>query len=119
MLRFIVRILGNTLAISLAAYYVKGFSFPKDWKLVLLAGLILALFNAILKPILKLISAPFIIVTLGLFTLVINMALLWLLTQFLPELKIVGFWAYFWGVIIISFINLVVGILTKKRPKED
>lgn len=119
MLRFIVRILGNALAISLTAYFVKGFSFSKDWKLLLLAGLILALFNAILKPILKLISAPLIILTLGLFTLVINMALLWLLTQFLPELKIVGFWAYFWGTIIISLINWVVAGLTKKKPKTE
>ncbi len=119
MLRFIVRILGNALAISLAVYFVKGFSFPKDWKLLLLAGLILALFNAVLKPILRLISAPLIILTLGLFTLVINAALLWLLAQFLPELKIMGFWAYFWGTIIVSLINWIVAALTKKKPKSE
>jgi len=119
MLRFIVRILGNALAVSLATFFVKGFDFPKDWKLLLLAGLILALFNAVLKPILKLISAPLIILTLGLFSLVINAALLWLLAQFLPELKIVGFWAYFWGTLIISLINWVVAGLTKKKSKTE
>jgi len=119
MLRFTVRILGNALAISLAAFFVQGFSFTKDWMILLLAGLILALFNSILKPILKLISAPLIILTLGLFTLVINMGLLWLMTLFFPQLQIQGFWAYFWGTIIVSTINWVVGALTKKRAKVD
>ncbi len=119
MLRFLVRILGNALAISVAAYFVPNFYFPRDWKLLLLAGLILALFNAILKPLLKLISLPLIIISLGLFSLIINAALLWLLAQFLPELKIIGFWAYFWGTLIIVLMNLIVSLLTKKRHKDN
>ncbi len=119
MLRFLVRILGNALAISIASYFVPNFSFPRDWKLLLLAGLILALFNAILKPLLKLISFPLIIISLGLFSLIINAALLWLLSLFLPELKIIGFWAYFWGTLIISLINWLVVALTKKRAKKE
>ena len=118
MLRFIVRILGNALAVSLAAFFVQNFTFPKDWKLLLLAGLILAVFNAVLKPILKLISAPLMILSLGLFSLVINAALLWLLTLFLPQLQIRGFWAYFWGTLIISLVNWLVAVATKKAKKE-
>lgn len=115
-MRFIVRILGNALAIYLAAYFVQNFYFPRDWKLLLIAGLVLAVFNAFLKPVLKLISTPLIILTLGLFSLIINMALLWLLTQFLPELKIIGWWAYFWATIIISLINWLISWFTKKKP---
>lgn len=118
MLRFIIRILGNALAISLAAYFVQGFSFPRNWKLLLLAGLVLALFNAVIKPILKLISFPLIIVTFGLFSLVINTGLLWLLAQVFTELKIVGFWAYFWATIIICLINWIIGGLTKKKSQR-
>lgn len=117
MLRFIVRILGNALAIYLAAYFVPRFSFTDDWKMLLLAGFILALFNIILKPILKLISTPLIIITLGLFSLVINMGLLWLLAQFLSDIKISGFWAYFWGTLIITLINWIVAGLTRKKAK--
>jgi len=119
-MRFFVRILSNALAVYLAAYFVVGFDLPhqlQDWKLLLLAGLILAIFNAILKPILKLISLPFIILTLGFFTLIINIGLLWLLSQFLPELTIAGFWAYFWGTIIISLVNLIVEPFIKNRSK--
>jgi len=119
MLRFIVRILGNSLAISLAAFFVPNFSFPRDWKLLLLAGLILAVFNAVLKPLLKLISAPLMILSLGLFSLVINAGLLWLLSLFLPQLQIHGFWAYFWGTIIVSLVNWIVSALTKKKTKTD
>lgn len=117
-MRFIVRILANALAIYLAAYFVVGFDFPheaQDWKLLLLAGLLLALFNAILKPLLKLISTPLIILTLGLFTLIINIALLWLLSLIIPELVIADFWAYFWGVLIISVINWIVELFIKKK----
>ncbi|MBU4142964.1 phage holin family protein [Patescibacteria group bacterium] len=120
MMRFLVRILANALAIYLAAYFVIGFDFPhqaQDWKLLLLAGLILALFNAVLKPVLKLISAPLIILTLGLFTLIINIALLWLLSQILPQLTITNLWAYFWGTIIISLINWVVELFIKKKKE--
>lgn len=119
-MRFLVRILANALAIYLAAYFVVGFDFPhqtQDWKLLLLAGLILAIFNAILKPILKLISFPFIILTLGLFTIIINMALLWLLSQFLPELVISGFWPYFWGTVIVSVINWIVELFIRKKKE--
>lgn len=118
-MRFIVRILGNALAIFLAAYFIPNFHFPNDWKLLFLAGLILALFNAILKPILKLISAPLIILTFGLFSLAINLGLLWLLTLFLSELEITGFWAYFWGTIFITAINWLVAGLIKKQKKTD
>ena len=118
-LRFITRILGNALAIYLAAYFVPNFSFPKDWKLLFLTGLILALFNALLKPILKIISLPLIFITFGFFSLVINFAILWLLTFFVPELKIAGFWAYFWGTVIISLINWIVAGLTKKKFKTE
>jgi len=121
MMRFIVRILANALAIYLAAYFVIGFDFPReiqDWKLLLLAGLILAIFNAVLKPLIKLISLPLIILSLGLFTLIINIALLWLLSQFIPQLVISDWWAYFWGTLIISLVNWVIELFIKKKKAE-
>ncbi len=121
-MRFLVRILANALAIYLAAYFVVGFDFPhqtQDWPLLVLAGLILAIFNAILKPILKLISTPLIILSLGFFTLIINIVLLWLLSQIMPELSIANFWAYFWGTVIISLVNWVVELFIKKSKKVN
>lgn len=120
MFKFIVRILSNALAVFLAAYFVINFTFPiNNWKLLLLTGLVLAIFNVILKPILKFISTPLIILTLGLFTLIINGLILWLLTKFIPELKISSLAAYFWGIIIISLINWLIGLFLKNKPKSN
>jgi putative membrane protein len=114
-MRFIVQILTNALAIFLADYLVPGIIFTGNILTLLIAGLILGLINFFIKPILKLISAPLIALTLGLFTIVINMGLLWLLTNLVPELTIVNLWAYFWGTIIISTVNVFVGLTAKKR----
>ncbi|PIV10095.1 MAG: hypothetical protein COS49_02390 [Candidatus Portnoybacteria bacterium CG03_land_8_20_14_0_80_41_10] len=114
-MRFIIQIITNGLAIFLADYLVPGFVFEGDLLTLLIAGLILGLINVFIKPILKLISFPLLILSLGLFTLVINMALLWLLEYFVAELTITGLWSYFWGSLIISLVNLVFGYRKKKK----
>lgn len=114
-MRFIIQILINGLAIFLADYLVPGFIFEGDILTLAIAGLILGLINVFIRPILKLISTPLIILSLGFFTLAINMALLWLLEYFVPELTITGFWTYLWGSLIISMVNLVFGYRKKKK----
>ena len=118
MIRFIVQILVNALAIFLADYLVSGIVFQGDILTLIIAGLLLGLINFIIRPILKLISAPLIILSLGLFTIVINMGLLWLLENFIPELTITGIWSYFWGVLIISVINMFFAPAKKKKSRD-
>jgi len=114
-MRFIIQILTNGLAIFLAAYLVPDFNFEGNVLTLLIAGLILGLINLLIRPILRLISTPLIILSLGFFSLAINMALLWLLEYFVPELTITGFWTYLWGSLIISIINMVFGYRRKKK----
>ncbi|MBU2580020.1 phage holin family protein [Patescibacteria group bacterium] len=115
-MKFIVQILINALAIFLADYLVPGFNFEGDILAFLIAGLVLGLINIFVRPILRFISTPLIVLSLGLFILIINIILLWLAEYFLPELTIVGFWAYFWGILIISALNMVFG---PGKKKED
>ena len=117
-MRFIVRILGNALALYFCANFLESFFFPNDWLTLIIAGLALALFNAVLKPVLKFLSAPLIFLTFGFFTIFINIFLLWLLTKFISELKIESFWAYFWSTMIISLINWIVTFLLKKKKTD-
>ena len=117
-MRFVVRILGNALALYLCANFLDNFFFPENWFALFLAGFVLALFNAVLKPFLKFVSAPLIFLTFGLFTIFINIFLLWLLTKFISELQIEGFWAYFCGTIIISLVNWLLSPLLKKKKSE-
>lgn len=112
-MRFLVQILTNALAILLAAYLIDGIIFTGDWTVLILAGLILGLINFFVKPTLKLISAPLILLSLGTFTIVINMILFALVDWLVPELVISGFWSLFWGVIIISLVNFFISALSK------
>ena len=114
-MRFIIQIFSNALAIFLAAYLIPGIVFTGDILTLIIAGLSLGLINFLIRPILKIISAPLIILSLGLFTIVINMFLLWVLSYLIPELIITGFWSYFWGVLIISLVNIFFGASRKKK----
>jgi len=113
-MKFLVQILTNALAIFLADYLVPGFIFEGDILTLLIAGVILGLINIFIRPIVRLISTPFIALSLGLFIIVINIGLLWLLEYLVLELTITGIWAYFWGVLIISTVNIVFG----RKKKE-
>ena len=116
-MRFVAQILVNALAIFLADYLVPGFIFEGDILTLIIAGLVLGLINVFIRPILRLISAPLIIFSLGLFIIIINIILLWLLEYLISDLTITGFWTYFWGVLIISMVNIVFG--TGKRKKMN
>jgi len=112
-MRFIVQVLSNAVAILLANYLLEGFVFKGDILTLFVAGVILGLINFFIKPLLKLISAPLILLTLGLFSIIINIGLLWLLEYLIPELTISGFWTYLWSVLILIAVNIVF------KPKKE
>ena len=112
----VIQIVSNSIAIYIAAQIVTGFSFSLEngFLPLLTAGFIFGLINFFIKPALKLISAPIIFFTIGLFTIVINIAMLLLLDYFIEELIITGFGAAFWGMIVISAVNIFIGTFSKK-----
>ena len=118
-MRFIAQILVNALAIFLADYLLPGFIFEGDILTLIIAGLILGLINIFIRPILRLISVPLIIFSLGLFIIIINIIMLWLLEYLIPDLTITGLWNYFWGVLIISAVNIIFGTGRRKRKKMN
>lgn len=100
----------------MAAYFVPQIAFNGGIIDYLIIGLVLAVANIIIKPILKIISAPLILITAGLFLIVINAIILFGVNWFIEELTITGFWGYFWGVMILTIINaIIVGSIKKKR----
>lgn len=113
MIGFIIRILGNSLALYVANYFVPGFVVSGSWKEYLLAGVFLGLLNLTVKPVLKMISMPLIILTLGLFTLVINGLLLWTVDYIFDFVSIRDVTALLYAVVIITIVNLFVSA-TKK-----
>lgn len=113
MLRILVRILGNAVALYVAATLVPGFMISGSVGHYLVAGLVLAILNLIVRPILKLISFPLILLTLGLFTLVINALILWIADYLVTFLSIGSLAALAEATIIVSIINLFFSLATK------
>ncbi|MFA6096119.1 MAG: phage holin family protein [Candidatus Paceibacterota bacterium] len=113
--RLIIQILTNSVAIYIASIIVPGFILRENSFITLItAGFIFGLINFFIKPVLKLISTPLIFFTFGLFTIVINIGMLFLLDYFVPELRIEGLSAAFWAMLVISAVNIFIGAFSKK-----
>lgn len=106
-MNFITRWLLNAVAIGMTAYILPGMEVDGFWAL-LWAGLVLGLLNAIIKPILLLLTLPITILTLGLFTLVLNAVMLYLTAWIVSGFEIASFWTAVVGSIIISVISFIV-----------
>ena len=114
-MRFIYQILINAIAIKAAAYFklIPGFEFTGDTVSLLWVSFLLTIVNFFLKPILKLLFGPLILLTLGLFTIVINMIIIYIVDYYSPDMAITGIPALFWITILLGFANIAYS-LTKK-----
>lgn len=83
---------------------------------LLIAALVLGILNTLVRPILRLLSLPFIIVTFGLFLIVINALLLRLTGRLVPGFHVDGFWPAVGGSLVISLISLVLGYSRRRDP---
>ena len=124
---FLFKVLAAALALWVATLIVPGIelegsTFTDRLGTLLIVAIIFGLVNAIAKPIATLFSIPFIVLTLGLFLLVLN-ALMLLLTNWLASLfdlpfDVDGFWAAFWGAIVISIVTFVVGLFVGDARRD-
>lgn len=85
----------------------------------LVAALCIGLVNALIRPILILITLPINILTLGLFTFVINGLLFWLVASFVKGFYVAGFWAAFWGALLYSLTSALASLLVFGRERQD
>jgi putative membrane protein len=115
--RFLQRWLINTIAVLVAANVVPGIEYETLAGL-LVASLMLGVLNALLRPLLLVLSLPLVVFTLGLFTLVINALLLMLVGQLVKPFHVETFWAAFWGGLIISLVSLVLNTFTGTGEKR-
>ncbi|MFP4091738.1 MAG: phage holin family protein [Cyclobacteriaceae bacterium] len=103
----ILKLLVNAVAVLLSAYLLKGVE-VKNFFSALLTAMVLALANALVRPVLAFLAFPLTLLTLGLFTLVIDALILMLVDALLPGLKIKNFgWALLFG-ILLSLINSLI-----------
>ncbi len=108
-MKLLIRFLGTALAVLLATYVVPGFVVSSFYTAAIVA-LVLGVLNITIKPILIILTLPLNIITLGLFTLVINAALLWFVSTFVSGFTVNGFIPAFLGGLVIAIVG---GILHK------
>ena len=105
-----------TIAVWVATRIVNGVSFDRTQDL-LVAALVLGVLNAFVKPVLRLISLPFIILTFGFFLLVINALLLWLTAKLVPGFHVAGFWPATWASLVVSLVSVCLGYSKRRSPR--
>ena len=121
--RFLLHILANAAALYIVVQLLGGdFLITGGWKGYTIAALIFGILNGLVKPILKIITLPFVFITAGLFTLVINMFLVWFAKYSLDVLQFKGvsiviagsLFTYLYVGVIMAIVNMVIQWLAKK-----
>ena len=112
-----------TFSIAVASYflpfiYITGDGIWDKLRIAFLAGLLLGLFNLLIRPIIRLLSLPINILTLGLFNIVINAGMLWIVDLIIKGLEVAGFWAYVLSSLVISIISIIVSKIVFFREER-
>ena len=114
-MRFLLRLLISAAALWVATRIVPGVTYTGNFVYLLLVALVFGLLNALLRPVLALLTCPLLILTLGLFTFVINALVLWLTSAFAGSLglgfHVSGFWAAFLGALVVSIVSFLLSVL--------
>ncbi len=121
MTKFILRWAINAIALFVAVRFVPGIHLQSGWISIIWLALIFGLLNAFLRPLLKLLTCPLIVLTLGLFTLLLNTFLFWLTGQvgqtFGIGFTLDGFGSAFMGALIVSLVSIVMSLILKDELK--
>lgn len=119
--KFLIRWIINSLAVWAAVSFVPGIHWTNDWVSVIGLGLILTLVNAIVRPLAKFVGCLPIILTLGLFTLVINAFLFWLTgwigLAFGFGFTVDSFWFALLGSLVVSAVSILMGMILRDELK--
>ncbi len=104
---FFIRLFINMIAILIIAYLFPGLIWVDSFWAALVAAFLLGIVNAILKPVLVFFTLPLTFVTLGLFLLIINGLMLWLVSLFVRGFHVSGSWGAVLGSILISIVSWI------------
>ena len=123
MTRFLLRCVINAVALYAAIFICQGITFSGSWVGIIWLALIFGLINAILRPIIKVFSFPLLILTLGLFSLVINTFLFWLTSVFGSVFNLMlviqppVLWNSFLGGLVVSLVSVLFNLILRDELK--
>jgi putative membrane protein len=120
------RLLINAAALWAATRIIPGISFNGEWSTLIVVALIFGVLNASVRPLLWFMTLPLLIVTLGLFTFVLNALMLWLTGAVSDWLglgfQVEGFGAAFLGAVVVSVVSFILSLFVasnKRQPQGD
>ena len=120
---FLIRFLITAAALWLAVALVPGITHDGGWLQLLGVALVFGVVNALVRPLIKLLTCPLIILTLGVFLLVLNALMLWLTAELSGTLglgfHVAGFWSAFWGALLVSVVSAVGNLVFGGDRKKD
>ena len=115
----LIRLAVNALALWVATAIVPGLVFSGNWVNLLVVALVFGLVNALVRPILTMLTCPLVLLTLGFFTLVINALMLmltgWLSNQMALGFSVEGFWPAFFGALVVSIVSVAATLFLGKK----
>jgi len=106
----------NAVVLGLVGWLLSGVTFGGSAWTVIWAALVFGILNTILKPILKLITAPLALITLGLAWFFVSMFMLWLTTLIISGFSIHGFWNYVWATALVWVFNTIFDAILLRTP---
>jgi putative membrane protein len=119
---FLIRLLVNAAALWVATQLVRGVTYTGGWLPIFAVALVFGLVNTVIRPIAKILTFPLIIVTLGIFLLVINGLMLWLTGRVSAALglgfHVAGFGAAFWGALVVTIVSTLLSVVVKDRDDK-
>lgn len=122
-MHILLRLLTNAAALWAATRVVPGIAFTGDWRLLFVVALVFGVLNVAVRPVLWLMTLPLLLVTLGLFTFVLNALMLWLTGAVSDTLglgfRVDGFGAAFLGALVVSIVSFMLSLFVSSTRHDD
>jgi putative membrane protein len=120
--RFVLRLLATAAALWVAVVLVPGITYTGDLLGILGVALVFGIVNAVIRPILKVLTCPLVVLTLGLFVFILNAFLLWLTSELAQAFglgfDVDGFFAAFVGAVIVGIVSTVLNLFVGRKDRD-
>ncbi len=113
-MKLILRWIISAATLLLIAQYIEGIT-VNGFYAALITALVLGLVNAIIRPVVVFFTLPINIITLGLFTFIINGVLFWFVATIVENFEVSGFWPAFWGALILTLVSWFANLFLKEK----
>ncbi len=104
----ILRYLGTVAAVALTVNLVPGIFYTGGWPTILLIAVVWSVISLVIKPVLGILTLPITVITFGLFSLVLNALLFYMMAWIVPGFVVAGFWSAFLGAVVLSILTWLI-----------